>query len=68
MQTFLLKYSRDAENEADTLGVGYATRSGYAAGESSRFFQALQRISAAGGKNCRRGNRRTPTRVTARNT
>lgn len=50
MQTFLLRYSREAENEADTLGVSYATRAGYAAGESARFFQALQRLSATEGK------------------
>jgi hypothetical protein len=50
MEMFLLRYSREAENEADTLGVGYALHSGYAAGESARFFQSLQRISAAEGK------------------
>lgn len=50
MQTFLLKYSREAENEADTYGLNYAARSGFAVGESARFFNALKLISGAEGK------------------
>jgi predicted Zn-dependent protease len=49
-QMFLLRYSREAEFEADNLGMNYAMRSGYAADQSARFFQSLQRISAAEGK------------------
>ena len=49
-QLFLLRYSREAEFESDNLGVGYASRMGYAAGESARFFQSLQRLSATEGK------------------
>lgn len=50
-ETFLLKYSREAETEADSLGVSYAARTGYAAGESARFFEALDRLAAVEGKN-----------------
>jgi predicted Zn-dependent protease len=49
MQVFMLRYSREAENEADTLGVNYALRAGYAAGDSARFFSALQRLAAQEG-------------------
>lgn len=47
---FLLRYSREAEHESDHHGVNYAARVGYAAGDSARFFQSLQRISLAEGK------------------
>ncbi len=47
---FMMRYSREAEYESDSLGVGYAQRAGYQAAESSRFFQSLQRISAAEGR------------------
>jgi predicted Zn-dependent protease len=50
-QMFLLRYSREAENEADTLGVGYAANAGYAAEQSAKFFESLQRLAAADGKN-----------------
>jgi predicted Zn-dependent protease len=49
-EMFLLRYSREAETESDTLGVGYAARAGYAAGDSARFFESLKRISQAEGK------------------
>jgi predicted Zn-dependent protease len=49
-EAFLLRYSREAEHESDTLGVNYATRAGYAAEHSARFFESLKRISAAEGK------------------
>lgn len=49
-QLFLLRYSREAEHESDSLGVGWATRAGYAGAESSHFFQALQRISTSEGR------------------
>jgi predicted Zn-dependent protease len=49
-EMFLLRYSREAETESDNLGVNYAARAGYAAEQSARFFQSLQRLSAAEGK------------------
>ena len=49
-QLFLLRYSREAETEADTLGVNYAAHSGYAADQSARFFESLKRLSATEGK------------------
>jgi predicted Zn-dependent protease len=48
----LLKYGRDAENEADVLGVKYSTKIGYDAANMADFFQTLQRTeeqSGAGG-------------------
>ena len=45
----LLSYGRDAEREADDLGVKYAAKSGYVVGEASRFFGSLKRIQEAAG-------------------
>jgi predicted Zn-dependent protease len=45
IQLLLTKYSRDAEREADDLGVRYAALRGYEAGEAAAFFQSLSRIS-----------------------
>ncbi|RYU77794.1 M48 family metalloprotease [Hymenobacter persicinus] len=48
----LLKYGRDAENEADGLGVKYSTKIGYDASYMADFFQTLQRTeeqTGAGG-------------------
>jgi len=48
----LLKYGRDAENEADGLGVKYSTKIGYDAAQMAGFFQTLQRTeeqTGAGG-------------------
>lgn len=50
LQVFMLRYSREAENEADTLGVNYALNAGYAAGESARFFDALRRLDTQQGQ------------------
>lgn len=50
LELFMMRYSREAEHESDNLGVSYAKRSGYAAAESAKFFQSLQRISAAEGR------------------
>ena len=50
LEMFMMRYSREAEHESDSLGVGYAKRAGYAAEQSSAFFRSLQRISAAEGK------------------
>jgi predicted Zn-dependent protease len=44
-QLLLTSYSRDAEREADHLGVQYATREGYDAAEGAEFFRSLKRIS-----------------------
>lgn len=49
-QLLFLSYSRDAESESDRLGVEYAARSGYMAGEGAKFFTSLKRISAASGE------------------
>src|SRR5688572_20438552 len=49
-ELFLLRYSREAEHESDNLGVNYATRAGYAADQSARFFQSLQRLGETDGK------------------
>ncbi|TGE23750.1 peptidase M48 [Hymenobacter aquaticus] len=45
----LLKYGRDAENEADVLGVKYSTKIGYDAANMADFFQTLQRTEAQSG-------------------
>jgi predicted Zn-dependent protease len=43
-QLLLTKYSRDAEREADELGVKYAALRGYDAAEAAAFFDTLRRI------------------------
>jgi predicted Zn-dependent protease len=45
LSLLFLKYSRDDENQADELGVRYATRGGYMASEGSKFFHTLKRLS-----------------------
>lgn len=45
LQLLFLKYGRDDERQADELGVKYATKLGYQAGEGSKFFNTLKRIS-----------------------
>jgi predicted Zn-dependent protease len=45
----LLKYSRDAENEADGLGVKYSTKVGYDAAQMADFFLTLERTEKASG-------------------
>jgi predicted Zn-dependent protease len=45
----MTKYSRDAEREADELGVGWAAKRGYDAAESAAFFQTLKRIGERDG-------------------
>jgi predicted Zn-dependent protease len=49
VQLLFLKYSRDAEREADLAGVAYAEYAGYEASTAAAFFTALERISAQGG-------------------
>lgn len=46
----LLKNSRDAEREADQLGVEYSTKLGYDATEMAEFFNTLKRQSEGGGQ------------------
>ncbi len=46
MQLLLLKYSRDAEREADELGVEYSSKIGYDAQQMAQFFNTLERKSA----------------------
>lgn len=49
MQLLMTKYSRDAEREADELGVSWAAERGYDAAESAAFFQTLKRIGERDG-------------------
>jgi predicted Zn-dependent protease len=44
-----LKYSRDAENQADLAGFRYALNQDYDVREMSKVFQTLQRVSDAAG-------------------
>ena len=46
---WMLKYSRNDENEADGLGVKYSTKIGYDASYMADFFQTLQRTEEASG-------------------
>ena len=41
-----LKFGRDDENEADTLGLRYSTRLGYDAAEGAQAFRMLDQLSA----------------------
>lgn len=50
LETFMLRYSREAEIESDQLGVRYATHAGYAAAESAHFFHTLSDIAESEGK------------------
>jgi len=43
LQLLLLKNSRDAEREADELGVEYSTKVGYDASQMANFFKTLER-------------------------
>jgi predicted Zn-dependent protease len=49
LQLLFLKYGRDAEREADSLGLRYIGREGYAVGEMGEVFTLLDRVSAASG-------------------
>ena len=49
LQLFMLKYGRDAEREADQLGVKYAENKGYDAAQGAGFFQTLKRIGTRDG-------------------
>ncbi|MCX5833388.1 MAG: M48 family metalloprotease [Deltaproteobacteria bacterium] len=44
--TLFLKFSRDNEREADSLGVEYATKAGYDAAQMADFFETLQRMDS----------------------
>jgi predicted Zn-dependent protease len=46
----LLKYSRDAERQADDLGVRYMTRNGYPASELGEILGVLDRVGRAAGQ------------------
>jgi predicted Zn-dependent protease len=43
-QLLMMKYSRDAEREADELGVSWSAEKGYDAAQSAAFFQTLKRL------------------------
>jgi len=49
LQVLFLKYSRDAENQADEAGFRYALNQGYDVREMPKVFQTLDRISQTGG-------------------
>ncbi len=49
-QYLFLSYGRDDERESDDVGVEYAAKAGYMAGEGSAFFTSLKRISDAAGQ------------------
>lgn len=44
VQLLMTKYSRDAEREADRLGVEYASLRGYDAAEGAPFFRSISRL------------------------
>lgn len=46
LQLLMLKYSRDAEREADELGVEYSSKINYDAQEMAKFFSTIERKSA----------------------
>jgi predicted Zn-dependent protease len=52
LQVLFLKYSRDAENEADLAGFRYALNQNYDVREMANVFQTLERVSeqAGGGR------------------
>jgi len=50
VQLLFLKYSRDDERDADSLGVEYARRGSYNPGEMISFFSSLQRLGDLSGK------------------
>lgn len=49
LQLLFLKYSRDAERQADELGVEYSSKLGYDASQMADFFQTLERQSQSKG-------------------
>ncbi len=49
MSLLFLKFSRDDERQADSLGVEYSSLTGYDAVEMSGFFSTLERMKPAGG-------------------
>ena len=49
-QLLFLSYGRGDERESDLLGVEYAARAHYQAGEGANFFQSLKRIQTQSGQ------------------
>jgi predicted Zn-dependent protease len=45
VSALFLKFSRDNEREADSLGVEYANRVGYDGGQMADFFETLERLN-----------------------
>jgi predicted Zn-dependent protease len=50
LSVLFLKYSRDAENQADQAGFRYALNQNYDVREMTKVFETLSRISEAGGE------------------
>jgi predicted Zn-dependent protease len=48
-QLLFLKYSRSDEYQADALGIEYALKGGYSAGEMVTFFSSLERLTESHG-------------------
>jgi predicted Zn-dependent protease len=49
LQLLFLKFGRDAETQADKLGVEYSTKIGYDANKMADFFTTLDRLSSESG-------------------
>ena len=49
LSVLFLKYSRDAENQADAAGFRYALNNGYDVRNMANVFRTLERIGQAGG-------------------
>jgi predicted Zn-dependent protease len=49
LSLLFLRFSRDAEREADRLGVEYSTKAGYDAQQMALFFETLQRKQESSG-------------------
>lgn len=50
VSALFLKFSRDNEREADSLGVEYANRVGYDGGQMADFFETLERMNPGSDK------------------
>lgn len=48
-QGYLAAYSRDSENEADSVGLGYMAKAGFAPAAMASFFNTLQKLGGSQG-------------------
>lgn len=56
LQVLFLKFSRSDEYQADSLGILYSRRAGYAAGQMIPFFNSIQKLEARAGGGLRPPN------------